>query len=446
MLLAADAGVTLVGIGFVAGDALDLSGLDGNTCRKDDAKDCIPRATLGGFGSALTYTGHDNVYLTTPDRGPFDGRTAEVNPYVNRYHLMHMALDMGAPFPNIRTSMLSTTLLKDGNQRLVGSSNAFNAVEPDKTLRFDPEGVRVGKDQTFFVSDEYGPYIYQFSREGYLIRKMPVPDGYLIGTPSADADSAGTSMEIYPNLNTFGRQANRGMEGLAITPDGRFLIGIMQNALIQDAGLSNAVPPGRVGLANRILRMNIETGATQEFVYVMDSVAQGRGVNDIVAMNDHEFLVVERDNRSLVPTPPADPAEPVLKRIYKIDLNKPGLTDVSSRASLPGTVAALAAAGVVTVDKTLFIDMLDPAYKVDATQTLKATVAEKIEALAWGPDLADGRHLLYVLSDNDLSQTLPTRIYAFAIDKVAAKISYQPQQLPKRMIGKGKVDKMLGKN
>ena len=29
-------------------------------------------------------------------------------------------------------------------------------------------------------------------------------------------------------------------------------------------------------------------------------------------------------------------------------------------------------------------------------------IAEKIEALAWGPNLPDGRHLLYVASDNDL--------------------------------------------
>ena len=35
--------------------------------------------------------------------------------------------------------------------------------------------------------------------------------------------------------NTSGRVANKGMEGLAITPDGRTLVGIMQNALIQDA-------------------------------------------------------------------------------------------------------------------------------------------------------------------------------------------------------------------
>jgi len=32
-----------------------------------------------------------------------------------------------------------------------------------------------------------------------------------------------------------------------------------------------------------------------------------------------------------------------------------------------------------------------------------------------GPDLPDGRHVLYVTSDNDLSSTMPTWFYAFAI-------------------------------
>ena len=109
------------------------------------------------------------------------------------------------------------------------------------------------------------------------------------------------------------------------------------------------------------------------------------------------------------------------------------------------TGTALAALRIVPVDKTLFLDLLDPAYKIDATHTLKDVIAEKIEGLAWGPDLPDGRHVLYVASDNDLSLDLPTKIYAFAIDGVAAKISYQPQQLPKRIFPKGKVDKALGK-
>ena len=78
---------------------------------------------------------------------------------------------------------------------------------------------------------------------------------------------------------------------------------------------------------------------------------------------------------------------------------------------------------IVPVTKTLFIDLLDPSYKVNATQTIKDVIAEKIEGMAWGPDLKDGRHVLYVFSDNDLFPGLPTQIYAFAIDGAAAGIT-----------------------
>jgi hypothetical protein len=378
-----------------------------------------------------------------PDRGPFDGRTTEGVPYLNRFHFLYMNIEVGAPFPNMRTRLLDTRFLYSENRHLVGDAYAFDA-DPLATLRLDPEGVRVSPNRTFYISDEYGPYVFEFDRDGYLIRRLPVPPRFLISTPSGDVDDAGNSLELYPDHNTSGRQANRGMEGLAITPDGRFLVGIMQNALIQDNGLNNSVPPGRVGLNNRILRINVETGHTEEFVYVMDAINQGRGVNEMLAINDHEFLVLERDNRTFVPTPPAEAAEPALKRIYKIDLSKPGLTDVSGVASLPAAGTALAGQGIVPVDKTLFLDLLDPAYKIDATHTIKDVIAEKIEGLAWGPDLPDGRHVIYVISDNDLSLVLPTKIYAFAIDGVAAKISYQPQELPKRIFPKGKVDKALG--
>ena len=49
---------------------------------------------------------------------------------------------------------------------------------------------------------------------------------------------------------------------------------------------------------------------------------------------------------------------------------------------------------LVPVTKTLFIDLLDPSYKVNATQTIKDVIPEKIESLAWGPDLKDGCHVL----------------------------------------------------
>jgi hypothetical protein len=241
----------------------------------------------------------------------------------------------------------------------------------------------------------------------------------LIANPSADPNA-----ELLGN--TLGRQANRGMEGLAISPDGRTLFGIMQNALIQDHGL-NPGTTDRLGLNNRILKIDLVTGETQEYVYVLDAINRGQGVSEILAINDHEFLVVERDNRSNLQSPPQAPTR---KTIYKIDLV--GATDVSDVDFLP---AGALPAGIVPVQKSLFINLIDPAFG------LAPTIAEKIEGLAWGPDLEDGRHLLYVMSDNDLNTSLATQIYAFAID--ASLLNFEEQFLPGPLYPLGQVKKAL---
>jgi hypothetical protein len=404
-------GITLVGKGVVSGTALDTSGLNGNICQAGVPANCIPKAIFGGFGSDLAYTGHDNVFIAAPDRGPFDGLTDV--PYLDRFYVLHITTDVDAPFPNIQTRLLDTRLLKNqGGENFVGAAGSF-------ADRLDPEGIRVSPEGTFFVSDEYGPYILEFNRQGHLIRRLTIPGKFAVDNPSADPTE-----ELLGN--DAGRQANRGMEGLAISPDGHTLFGIMQNALLQDHGLNQ---PGtdRLGLNNRILKFDLLTGETHEYVYVLDAINRGQGACEILAINDHEFLVVERDNRSNLQTPPQAPTR---KTIYKINLD--GATDVSGVESLP---AGALPVGVTPVSKELFINLLDPALN------LAATIPEKIEGLAWGPDLPDGRHLLYVISDNDLNPSLATQIYAFAIEP--ALIDFQPQILPGPFYPPGQVKKAL---
>jgi hypothetical protein len=418
--------ITLIGKGQVSGSSLDKSGLKGNICQAGNPENCVPKAILGGFGSALTYTGHNNVYVAAPDRGPFDGLTDV--PYLNRIHFFKITTDIDAPFPNINVRLLDTRLLRDERgQSLVGAAGSFETTpswppfqfphfgapcrffnhrhEPG-VLRFDPEGIRVGLFGTLFISDEYGPDIFEFDIFGRLLRRLNVPSKYKISNPSEDPNE-----ELLGN--TSGRQANRGMEGLAISPDDRFLYGIMQNALIQDNGL-NPGTTDRLGLNNRILKIDLLTGRKQEFVYVLDAINRGQGVSEILAINDHEFLVVERDNRSFLA---AEPQAPTRKKIYKIDIN--GATDVSNVDSIP---AGALPADITPVQKTLFIDLLAPEFN------LAPTIAEKIEGLAWGPDLPDGRHALYVVSDNDLNPAVDTQLYAFAIPR--SLVDFERQFLP----------------
>ena len=303
-------GITFIGRGEIPGNLADKSGLTGSICQASDATNCIPNATLGGLGSAITYTGFDNVFLAVPDRGPFDGRTDV--PYLDRFHFLHLILDTtknpNTGVLNISWNLLDTRLLRsEGHKNFVGASSAFSAVNPLAAFRLDPEGVVVTPAGTIIISDEYGPYIYEFNREGHLVRRIPVPVKFLINNPTGDVNDNGDSLELYQypffsGGNTYGnnsgRQANRGMEGLAITPDGRYLVGIMQNALIQDNGLSYTNPqtlaatPARVGLNNRIFKYDLLTGQSWEYVYVIDSISQGKGVNEILAINDHELSLI----------------------------------------------------------------------------------------------------------------------------------------------------------
>jgi hypothetical protein len=414
-------GIALIGKGLVSGAVLDKSGLTGNICQQGAPANCVPKAIFGGFGSDITYTGHDNVFIAAPDRGPFDGLTDV--PYLDRVQFLHLTTDLGAPFPNINTVLLDTRLLKNElGQTFVGAAGAFVVNDDLGTLRLDPEGIRVGADGTFYVSDEYGPFVFQFDRQGHLLRRLAIPSSFAIANPSSDPNA-----ELLNNAS--GRQGNRGMEGLAISPDGTTLFGIMQNALLQDHGLTPGTTD-RLGLNNRILKINLLTGETHEYVYVLDEINRGQGACELLAINDHEFLVIERDNRSNLQVPPQAPTR---KKIYKIDLT--GATDVSGIESLP---AGALPAGVVAVTKALFIDLLD------ATFNLTLTIPEKIEGLSWGPDLADGRHVLYVTSDNDLNPTLATQIYSFAIDP--ALLNFEEQRLPGPLYPPGQVKKTLGEN
>jgi hypothetical protein len=305
-------------------------------------------------------------------------------------------------------------------QTFVGAAGSFVANNDLATLRLDPEGIRVSATGTFFISDEYGPYLFEFDRQGHLLRRITLPAKFKIANPSDDPNT-----ELLGN--TAGRQANRGMEGLAISPDGRFLFGLMQNALLQDHGLNPPPSTDRLGLNSRLVKVNLQTGETNEYVYVMEAINRGQGANELLAINDHEFLVIERDNRSRLQIPPQDPTR---KKIWKINLN--GATDVSGIASLP---AGALPAGVTPVTKTLFIDLLDPVLG------LFNTIPEKLEGLAWGPDLPDGRHVLYVTSDNDLNLTLDTQIYSFAIDP--SLLNFEEQLLPGPLYQPGQVKKAL---
>ena len=63
----------------------------------------------------------------------------------------------------------------------------------------------------------------------------------------------------------------------------------MQNALIQDAAQG-----GDAKNLLRLVSIDIRSGKTKEYAYLLTT---GSGVSEILALNNHEFLVDERDGK-----------------------------------------------------------------------------------------------------------------------------------------------------
>jgi phytase-like protein len=94
------------------------------------------------------------------------------------------------------------------------------------------------------------------------------------------------------------------------------------------------------------------------------------------------------------------------KKLFRIDAAD--ASEVQAIAALPrGALPD----GVVPVKKRLFLDLLKPELGLAGPR-----FPRKMEGLAFGPDLPDGRHLLLVTSDNDFNKDEPTWIFALAID------------------------------
>jgi hypothetical protein len=264
-----------------------------------------------------------------------------------------------------------------------------------------------------YISDEYGPYLYEFDRlSGQRTRSFTLPAKFAVSNLSAVG-----SDEISGNMS--GRVANKGMEGLAITPNGRTLVGAMQSPLLQDGGTDT-------GQNVRLVAIDIATGRTREYAYHLDTVKTT--ISEILAINNHQFLVDERDSKGF-----ADAADSVavIKKLYKIDLQ--GATDVTAISGNENLAAK-------AVTKELFLNIVT-ALNTNGIQSFD--VPAKLEGITFGPDVVVGdvvKHTLFVANDNDYTAVVPNvnypggtaenpnRYFVFAFDDTDLP-DYEPQQI-----------------
>ena len=201
-----------------------------------------------------------------------------------------------------------------------------------------------------------------------------------------------------------GIRSGNAWEGLTVTPDGKSLFIAVESSLKQDGPIASPINSGR----SRLLQFSIDADGRpskqlHEYLYITDPVPQvskfginDNGVSEVMALNDHQLLVIERSGRN-VSAGFNDWDYSV--RVYMVDLtaasdikNIDSLQDWSNKSTLQ------------PVSKKLLIDFADYTSSADC-----------IEGVTFGP-LIDGHTSLIFVSDNNFQPHQQTKFYLF-IDK-----------------------------
>lgn len=187
----------------------------------------------------------------------------------------------------------------------------FALTRPDRKLTgadFDVESIVRALDGTYWIGDEFGPFLLHADERGELL--------------DAPIELPGVKAPENPNLN--GAQPNlgssKGFEGMARSVDGRRVYPLLEGTVAGD-------PAGTLRMHEFDLRKRAYT--ERRWTYRLDSPTNAIG--DMIVVDRHRFLIIERDNLQ------GDAAK--VKRIY--------LADTRDRN------------GDGELDKTLVADLLD---------------------------------------------------------------------------------------
>jgi len=157
---------------------------------------------------------------------------------------------------------------------------------------FDIESVHRDRNGDLWFGDEFGPFLLHTDETGRVL-EAPIP---LPGVQSPDNPTLGSNT---PNL-----PRSRGFEGMAISQNRKTLYPMLEGALTTD-------PDQRRRLIYEFdLTREQYTGVTYQ--YQME--AADNSIGDFTALDQHRFLVIERDG--------GQGATAQFKRIYQIDLRQ----------------------------------------------------------------------------------------------------------------------------
>ncbi|WP_426075030.1 esterase-like activity of phytase family protein [Janthinobacterium sp. DSP2-3-3] len=333
-------------------------------------KHAFEGTTVGGL-SGIDYAADSNSWVMESD-----DRSA-INPA--RFYRATLAYDSKA-FTGVTLSSVHFFTQPDGSRypNLAHAKLDSGDQVPDiETIRVDPQ------DGSLWYGSEGNrkvglhPFVRHADRDGRYLVTLPTPAMFKV------------------SKEEIGSRNNMSFEALSFSSDGKSLWLGMEAALYQDGPL--ATPDH--GSVVRITRLDRAGKVLRQYAYAIEPVASrpapGReadnGVSEILAVNDHQLLVVERAG-----VEHADGVYTNHVRIYAMETE--GATDIQS-------IAALAGAAYVPARKRLLLDL----------EKIGLERIDNIEGISWGPRLENGHRSLVMISDDNFNAQQVTQILAFEV-------------------------------
>jgi hypothetical protein len=189
---------------------------------------------------------------------------------------------------------------------------------------FDPESIQPMADGSFWIGEEFGPFLIHVDAEGRVLR---VVETMLDGQPLRSPDNPAFSIPAVPTQGVpFRVRRSGGYEGMAAAPDGSRLYALLEQPIFapdsdQAEGAFLRIlefDTARAAWTGRTMRYRLEAGAT--------------AIGDFNMIDDRRALIIERDNGEGDPglacaqgqqssaERPCTPSPARHKRIYVVDL------------------------------------------------------------------------------------------------------------------------------
>ncbi len=388
-----------------------------------------------GSGSGMTVdpqswrrtdTGYEGQFVLLPDRGY---NVAGTTDYRSRINKLAIRFTPGKTTQEgVVATLTDTVLLTDAaGLSLTGLDPEVGGVRPagggfpdmpqakNGKIALDPEAIVRLADGSYFVSDEYGPYIYRFSAEGKMLSAIRPPEAFIpmrkgVQHFGSNNPGPGAAEPVPPSPET-GRQNNQGFEGMALTPDGRTLAVILQSATRQDGGNAPATRHH-----TRILMYDVADAAAPklkaEHVVPLPVFKAGERTlvaaqSELTALSDTLFLLLSRDSGNGYGM---KGATSLYRRIDLLDISK--ATNIAGTAfdgAKPVAPAGILDASIQPATLTGFIDLNDAADLArfglrNGGPNDRNNLSEKWEAISIVSALdpaAPQDFFVFVVNDND---------------------------------------------